>query len=65
MKFIELPLSNGEIYTVNAHHIIKMYPVAYMGNTFTRVILTTGGGMIDAYLTVSQVLSRIKQEEVL
>jgi alpha-L-arabinofuranosidase len=59
MKFIELPLSNGEIYTVNAHHIIKMYPVAYMGNTFTRVILTTGGGMIDTPETLTEVMARI------
>lgn len=59
MKFIEIPLSLGSIETVNADHIIKLYPVTYNGETFTRVILTMSGGMIDSPLTVANILHRI------
>ena len=58
MKFIEIPLSSGSI-TVNADHIIKLYPVTYNGETFTRVILTMSGGMIDSPLTVANIRHRI------
>ena len=58
MKFIEIPLSSGNI-TVNADHIIKLYPVTYNGETFTRVIFTVGSGMIDSPLTVANILHRI------
>jgi hypothetical protein len=59
MKFIELPRINGNIETVNADHIIKLYPVTYDGETFTRVIFSMGAALVDSPLTVANILHRI------
>jgi hypothetical protein len=59
MQFIELPRISGNIETVNADHIIKLYTVTYDGETFTRVIFTMGATMIDSPLTVANILHRI------
>ena len=58
--FIEIQDRCSMVYTVNASHILKMYYCSYQGDTWTRVILTTGGGMIDSPLTIDQILARIK-----
>ena len=58
--FIEIQDKGDTVYAVNPSHIVKMYPVTYDDNTFTRVILTSGGGMIDSPLTIETILKRIK-----
>ena len=60
ITFIEIQDRGNTVYTVNPSHIVKMYPVTYDGITFTRVILTAGGGMIDSPLTVETILKQIK-----
>jgi len=59
MKFIKLTTQNGDVYVVNVQHIIKLYAVMHNDTTFTRVVLTTGGGMIDTPETVTEVMARI------
>jgi hypothetical protein len=59
MKFIEIQTRNGDVETVNAYHITKMYVVTYNGDTFTRVCMVMGTMYIDSPLTVSQILHRI------
>lgn len=59
--FIEIEDTRDTVYTVNVSHILKMYTVTYDGDTMTRIILTTGGGMIDSPLTVNEILNRIKR----
>lgn len=60
--FIEIQDRGDTVYTVNASHIIKMYDVTYNGDTWTRIILAMGGGMIDSPLTIAQILARIKSK---
>lgn len=58
--FIEIQDNGGTVYTVNPSHIVKMYKVTYDAKTFTRVIFTAGGGMIDSPLTTENIIKRIK-----
>lgn len=58
--FIEIKDRGDTVYTVNASHIIKMFYVTHNGDTWTRIILAMGGGMIDSPLVIDVILNRIK-----